>query len=69
MTSNPNISKSRNQNPRLTNDWEVHFEAHELQKLEPIHVRHVNIADDQIKLVLVLPQHLQCLDCLVRRCN
>ena len=54
---------------RLTNDREVHFKAHKLQKLEPIHVRHVHIADNQIKLVFVLPQRLQCSDCLVGYCH
>lgn len=44
---------------RLTNDREVHLEAHKLEELEAVHVRHVDIADHKVKLVLLLPQQLQ----------
>ena len=54
---------------RLTNDREVHLEAHKLEELEAVHVRHVDIADHKVKLVLLLPQQLQGCGCLSSCCH
>ena len=54
---------------RLTNDREVHLEAHKLEELEAVHVRHVDIADHKVKLVLLLPQQLQGRGCLSSCCH
>jgi hypothetical protein len=54
---------------RLTNDREVHLEAHKLEELEAVHVRHVDVADHKVKLVLLLPQQLQGRGCLSRCCH
>jgi hypothetical protein len=37
----------------FTNDREVHLEAHKLEELEAVHVRHVDIADRYKKLINV----------------
>jgi hypothetical protein len=54
-----NNGSKRSGQGRLTDDGKVHLEAHKLEELEAIHVRHVDITDHQVKLVLVLPQQLQ----------
>ena len=43
------------ENSESTNDGQIHLEADELEELEAVHVGHVDVADDQIKHVLVLP--------------
>lgn len=44
---------------KLTNPRKVHLEAHKLEELEAVHVRHVDVADHRVKLVLLLPQQLR----------
>lgn len=41
----------------LTNHRNVHFDTNDLQKLDPIHVRHVHVAYNEIELVFLLPQN------------
>lgn len=41
----------------LTDDREVHLQSDALEQLEPVHVRHVDVAEDQVEPPLPLAKH------------